>query len=159
MERDPFVLTGLMWAWLEQLKEPVISIQEAKTLDPDNSDAQTVLNTLDQVSAYSHIESHKKKTTMNYTLHIVKHYISNFTLILISFQAPKETLTCILECMAQMLRIPEEVEDAFLNRTIKAFTWVRKQIHLIIWDSFQQFHLFCHYWICYNNLRVMFAFE
>lgn len=53
MERDPFVLTGLMWAWLEQLKEPVISIQEAKALNTYNTDAQSVLNTLDQVSAFS----------------------------------------------------------------------------------------------------------
>ncbi|KAM9351002.1 protein tyrosine phosphatase domain-containing protein 1 [Symphorus nematophorus] len=86
MERDPFILTGLMWAWLEQLKEPVISIQEAKALNPDNTDAQTVLNTLDR--------------------------------------APKETLMCILDCMAHMLMIPGEVEKAFLNRTIKAFTWM-----------------------------------
>ncbi|XP_039460256.1 protein tyrosine phosphatase domain-containing protein 1 [Oreochromis aureus] len=86
MERDPFILTGLMWAWLEQLKEPVISIQDAKGLNPDNMDAQTILNTLDQ--------------------------------------APKETLTCILDCMAHMLKIPEEVENTFLNRALKAFTWV-----------------------------------
>ncbi|KAG7520386.1 tyrosine phosphatase domain-containing protein 1-like [Solea senegalensis] len=86
MERDPFILTGLMWAWLEQLKEPVVSIQDAKTLNPDNTDAQTVLNTLDQ--------------------------------------APKETLSCILDCLAHMLMIPEEVEHAFLNRIIKAFTWM-----------------------------------
>lgn len=52
MEQDPFILTGLMWAWLEQLKEPVISIQAAKALNPDNTDAQTILNTLDQVSSY-----------------------------------------------------------------------------------------------------------
>ncbi|XP_031695448.1 protein tyrosine phosphatase domain-containing protein 1 [Anarrhichthys ocellatus] len=83
MERDPFILTGLMWAWLEQLKEPVISVQEAKAL---NGDAKTVLNALDQAS--------------------------------------QQTLTCILDCMAHMLAIPEEVENAFLNRTIKAFTWV-----------------------------------
>ncbi|XP_068609548.1 protein tyrosine phosphatase domain-containing protein 1 [Brachionichthys hirsutus] len=84
-ERDPFILTGLMWAWLEQLKEPVISAQAAEALNPDNCDAQTVLSTLDQ--------------------------------------ATKETLMCILDCMAHMLRIPAEVEKAFLNRTIKAFTW------------------------------------
>ncbi|XP_068585711.1 protein tyrosine phosphatase domain-containing protein 1 [Cebidichthys violaceus] len=83
MERDPFILTGLMWAWLEQLREPVISVQEAKAL---KADAQTVLGALDQAS--------------------------------------KQTLTCILDCMAHMLAIPEEVENAFLNRTIKAFTWV-----------------------------------
>ncbi|KAL3064507.1 hypothetical protein OYC64_000715 [Pagothenia borchgrevinki] len=87
MERDPFILTGLMWAWLEQLKEPVISIQEAKALDPNNTDVQTVLNTLDK--------------------------------------ACLQTLTCILDCMAHMQQIPEEVENAFLNRTIKAFTWMR----------------------------------
>uniref|UniRef100_A0A3Q4I4H7 Protein tyrosine phosphatase domain-containing protein 1 n=1 Tax=Neolamprologus brichardi TaxID=32507 RepID=A0A3Q4I4H7_NEOBR len=86
MERDPFILTGLMWAWLEQLKEPVISIQDAKALNPDKTDAQTILNTLDQV----------------------------------------KTLTCILDCMAHMLKIPEEIENTFLNRTIKAFTWVTK---------------------------------
>ncbi|XP_078110005.1 protein tyrosine phosphatase domain-containing protein 1 [Sander vitreus] len=87
MERDPFILTGLMWAWLEQLKEPVISIQEAKAFNANNTDAQTVLNTLDQAS--------------------------------------KQTLTCILNCMAHMMAIPEEVENAFLNRTIKAFTWIQ----------------------------------
>ncbi|XP_076598259.1 protein tyrosine phosphatase domain-containing protein 1 [Chaetodon auriga] len=86
MERDPFILTGLMWSWLEQLKEPVISIQGAKALNPNNYDPQTVLNTLDQ--------------------------------------GPKETLTCILDCMAKMLIIPEELESTFLNRTIKAFTWM-----------------------------------
>ena len=58
MERDPFILTGLMWAWLEQLKEPVISIQAAKALNPDNTDAHTVLNTLDRVSMYSVLPSH-----------------------------------------------------------------------------------------------------
>ncbi|XP_029995126.1 protein tyrosine phosphatase domain-containing protein 1 [Sphaeramia orbicularis] len=85
MERDPFILSGLMWAWLEQLKEPVISIQDAKKLNPEDTDAQTVLSSLDQ--------------------------------------APRETLTSILHCMANMESIPEEVENAFLNRTIKAFTW------------------------------------
>ncbi|XP_022060732.1 protein tyrosine phosphatase domain-containing protein 1 [Acanthochromis polyacanthus] len=86
MERDPFILTGLMWAWLEQLKEPVISVQDANAMTPDNTDAQTVLSALDQ--------------------------------------APKETLTCILDCMAHMQNIPEEVESAFLNRIIKALTWL-----------------------------------
>ncbi|KAM6925373.1 protein tyrosine phosphatase domain-containing protein 1 [Xenentodon cancila] len=85
MERDPFILTGLMWSWLEQLKEPVISIQEVKALSPYNTDAEIVFNTLSQ--------------------------------------AQKETITCILDCMAHMLTLPKEVEDAFLHRTIKAFTW------------------------------------
>ncbi|XP_035995123.1 protein tyrosine phosphatase domain-containing protein 1 [Fundulus heteroclitus] len=85
-ERDPFILTGIMWAWLEQLKEPIISVQDANTLNPDVVDAKAVLSTLGQ--------------------------------------APKETVTCILNCMAHMMKISEQVEDAFLNRAIKAFTWI-----------------------------------
>ena len=65
MERDPFILTGLMWAWLEQLKEPVISIQEAKALNPYNTDAQTVLNTLEPVSAYSKHNNTKQQQHHN----------------------------------------------------------------------------------------------
>uniref|UniRef100_A0A8C5D4E1 Protein tyrosine phosphatase domain-containing protein 1 n=1 Tax=Gouania willdenowi TaxID=441366 RepID=A0A8C5D4E1_GOUWI len=77
MERDPFILTGLMWAWLEQLKEPIISFQEAKNiLEPCH--------------------------------------------IFASLQGPKETLTCILVCMAHMQTIPEE-----------AFTWVESKISII----------------------------
>lgn len=53
MERDPFVLTGLMWAWLEQLKEPVISIQDAEAISHNDCDAQTVLDSLDQVRGFS----------------------------------------------------------------------------------------------------------
>lgn len=57
-ERDPFILTGLMWSWLEQLKEPVISRQEALALNPDNAD---ILNTLDKVHIliYSHANHEK----------------------------------------------------------------------------------------------------
>uniref|UniRef100_A0A3B3VYG0 Protein tyrosine phosphatase domain containing 1b n=1 Tax=Poecilia latipinna TaxID=48699 RepID=A0A3B3VYG0_9TELE len=86
-ERDPFILTGLMWSWLEQLKEPIISIKDVKVLNPRNTDAKTALNKLGQ-----------------------------------------ETVTCILNCMAHMMNISEEVETAFLNRAIKAFTWVRKSL-------------------------------
>ncbi|XP_059898613.1 protein tyrosine phosphatase domain-containing protein 1 isoform X3 [Gadus macrocephalus] len=84
MERDPFILTGLMWAWLEQLKEPAIDRGAAESLDPKNTDSQTVLDTLDQ--------------------------------------APRITLVCVLDCMARLLSIPEDLENAFLRRTIKAFT-------------------------------------
>ncbi|KAK0149480.1 Protein tyrosine phosphatase domain-containing protein 1 [Merluccius polli] len=84
MERDPFILTGLMWAWLEQLKEPAIDFEAATSLNPNDTDSQTILNTLDQ--------------------------------------APRNSLVCILDCMAHLLSIPEDVENAFLRRTIKAFT-------------------------------------
>lgn len=87
LERDPFILTGLMWAWLEQLREPVISAEVAKALDPKNTDPKTVLSPLDQ--------------------------------------GAKETLICILDCMAHMQFITEKVERAFLKRVIKAFTGVQ----------------------------------
>ncbi|XP_055022291.1 protein tyrosine phosphatase domain-containing protein 1 isoform X1 [Boleophthalmus pectinirostris] len=87
LERDPFILTGLMWAWLEQLREPVISAEVAQALNPKNTDTKTLLSPLDQ--------------------------------------GARETLTCILDCMAHMQFISEKVEDAFLNRTIKAFTRVQ----------------------------------
>lgn len=51
MERDPFILTGLMWSWLEQLKEPVISVQQAKDLNPHSGDTQALFNTFGRVSA------------------------------------------------------------------------------------------------------------
>uniref|UniRef100_A0A672T3R7 Uncharacterized protein n=1 Tax=Sinocyclocheilus grahami TaxID=75366 RepID=A0A672T3R7_SINGR len=40
------------------------------------------------------------------------------------FFGQKQTLLCILDCVAHLLKIPEEVENAFFERTIKAFTWV-----------------------------------
>lgn len=119
MERDPFILTGLMWSWLEQLKEPVISVQQAKDISPYSSDAETFLSTLGKVSELRNSE--------NYVADHVKAHVSSVTLVFLSFQAPRETLTCILDCMARMQMIPEEVENAFLNRTIKAFTWVREE--------------------------------
>ncbi|XP_008412303.1 protein tyrosine phosphatase domain-containing protein 1 [Poecilia reticulata] len=85
-ERDPFILTGLMWSWLEHLKEPIISIKDVEALNPHNTNAETALNKLGQ--------------------------------------APNETVTCILNCMAHMMNISEEVETAFLNRAIKAFTGI-----------------------------------
>ncbi|XP_028261841.1 protein tyrosine phosphatase domain-containing protein 1 isoform X2 [Parambassis ranga] len=42
MERDPLVLSSLMWSWLEQLKDPVISCEDInafseKTVNPENA--------------------------------------------------------------------------------------------------------------------------
>lgn len=51
MERDPFILTGLMWSWLEQLKEPVISVQQAKDLNPIDRETPALVSTLGRVSA------------------------------------------------------------------------------------------------------------
>ncbi|XP_035593845.1 protein tyrosine phosphatase domain-containing protein 1-like [Oncorhynchus keta] len=91
LEKDPFVLSGLMWTWLEQLKEPVLSVRDVQKLDLNDSDPanpEAVFKPLDQ--------------------------------------APREMLMCILDCMAHVLTIPEEVEAAFLERTIKAFTKMGK---------------------------------
>uniref|UniRef100_A0A7N6AS52 Protein tyrosine phosphatase domain-containing protein 1 n=1 Tax=Anabas testudineus TaxID=64144 RepID=A0A7N6AS52_ANATE len=48
MERDPMVLSGLMWSWLEQLKDPVISSEDVKALSEKNVDPQKALNSLDK---------------------------------------------------------------------------------------------------------------
>lgn len=113
MERDPFILTGLMWSWLEQLKEPVVSLQEALALDAGNADAHAVLGTLDKVDILICSDANQGK--------------QQHEMLCLLFQAQRETITCILDCMAHLLRVPEEVENAFLNRTIKAFTWVRSE--------------------------------
>lgn len=134
MERDPFILTGLMWSWLEQLKEPVISVQQAKDISPYNSDAKIFLNTLGKVS--------EMRNSENYVVDHVKAHVSSVTLVYLSFQAPKETLICILDCMARMQMIPEEVENAFLNRTIKAFTWVREEKNSV--DNITASVLYCN---------------
>ncbi|XP_017553741.1 protein tyrosine phosphatase domain-containing protein 1 [Pygocentrus nattereri] len=87
LERDPFVLTGILWSWLEQLKESIISPKDIQALDQPNPDPKTVLNSLNR--------------------------------------APREILTCILDCFAHLLVIPEEVENAFVERIIRAFTKIK----------------------------------
>ncbi|KAK7127695.1 hypothetical protein R3I93_020314 [Phoxinus phoxinus] len=85
-ERDPLVLSTLMWSWLEQLKEPTITKEDVETLAGNQFNPQDALNSLDK--------------------------------------GQKQTLLCILDCAAHLLKIPEEVENAFFERTIKAFTWI-----------------------------------
>ncbi|KAF4097067.1 protein tyrosine phosphatase domain-containing protein 1 [Onychostoma macrolepis] len=50
LEKDPFILSGIMWSWLEQLKEPIISTHDVHTLKETHQDPQTVLNCLDRAS-------------------------------------------------------------------------------------------------------------
>ncbi|XP_059383130.1 protein tyrosine phosphatase domain-containing protein 1-like isoform X2 [Carassius carassius] len=50
LEKDPFILSGIMWSWLEQLKEPIISAHDVHTLTESSQDPQTVLNCLDRAS-------------------------------------------------------------------------------------------------------------
>lgn len=84
MERDPLVLSGLMWSWLEQLKDPVISSEDIKALSEKNVNPQSALDSLEK--------------------------------------GLRLTLLCILDCAAHLLPMPEEVENTFLNQTIKVFT-------------------------------------
>ncbi|KAL4646374.1 protein tyrosine phosphatase domain-containing protein 1-like [Arapaima gigas] len=86
-ERDPFVLSSLMWSWLEQLKEPIISVTDVHKLEENSREPQSVLDSLDK--------------------------------------GAKQTLACVLDCFARLLSVPEDVESAFLNRTIKAFCKMR----------------------------------
>lgn len=48
-ERDPFVLSGLMWAWLEQLREPIFSDRDVEALTRDPADPRSVLDALQPV--------------------------------------------------------------------------------------------------------------
>ncbi|KAL4655877.1 protein tyrosine phosphatase domain-containing protein 1-like [Arapaima gigas] len=90
-ERDPFVLSGLLWSWLEQLKEPVLSKEDVLELNKARTmgtqDPQHVLSCLDK--------------------------------------GPRQTLLCVLDCVAHVPHIPQELEDAFLQRAIKAFTKIQ----------------------------------
>uniref|UniRef100_H2MCE5 Protein tyrosine phosphatase domain-containing protein 1 n=2 Tax=Oryzias latipes TaxID=8090 RepID=H2MCE5_ORYLA len=45
-ERDPLVLSGLMWSWLEQLKDPIISTEDMKSLAETRGNPQSALHRL-----------------------------------------------------------------------------------------------------------------
>lgn len=49
MERDPLVLSCLMWSWLEQLKDPIISSEDIKALSEKNVNPQNALDSLEKV--------------------------------------------------------------------------------------------------------------
>lgn len=53
MERDPLVLSSLMWSWLEQLKDPVISSEDVKALSERNVNPQNALDSLEKVAVFS----------------------------------------------------------------------------------------------------------
>lgn len=48
-ERDPVVLSMLLWSWLEQLKEPVITKEDVETLSGNRLNPEHALNSLDKV--------------------------------------------------------------------------------------------------------------
>ncbi|XP_051736488.1 protein tyrosine phosphatase domain-containing protein 1 isoform X3 [Ctenopharyngodon idella] len=50
LEKDPFILSGILWSWLEQLKEPIISAHDVHTLEETIQDPKTVLSSLDRAS-------------------------------------------------------------------------------------------------------------
>uniref|UniRef100_A0A3Q2NQC4 Protein tyrosine phosphatase domain-containing protein 1 n=1 Tax=Fundulus heteroclitus TaxID=8078 RepID=A0A3Q2NQC4_FUNHE len=47
-ERDPLVLSSLMWSWLEQLKDPVISQEDVQLLSEKKVNPQDALNSLEK---------------------------------------------------------------------------------------------------------------
>ena len=52
LEKDPFILAGLMWSWLEQLKEPVLSVKDVQILGEGRCDPKTVLSRLEKVRGH-----------------------------------------------------------------------------------------------------------
>ncbi|KAK1158611.1 protein tyrosine phosphatase domain-containing protein 1-like isoform X1 [Acipenser oxyrinchus oxyrinchus] len=83
-ERDPFVLSGLIWSWLEQLKEPVITKEDIQILAQKCDNPDEAIYTLEK--------------------------------------GPQQTIVSIVDCVAHLHSIPEDVEEAFLARITKAFT-------------------------------------
>ncbi|KAI3369636.1 hypothetical protein L3Q82_025348, partial [Scortum barcoo] len=53
MERDPLVLSCLLWSWLEQLKDPVISSEDIKVLREKNINPQNALDSLEKTDPAS----------------------------------------------------------------------------------------------------------
>lgn len=49
MERDPLLLSSLMWSWLEQLKEPIINIDDLEVLTSCTHNPLHALNALEKV--------------------------------------------------------------------------------------------------------------
>ncbi|XP_008113774.1 protein tyrosine phosphatase domain-containing protein 1 isoform X1 [Anolis carolinensis] len=47
-ERDPFILSSLMWSWIEQLKEPLLNKHDVEVLAKDNVDSQEALKLLEK---------------------------------------------------------------------------------------------------------------
>ncbi|CAN9512185.1 unnamed protein product [Ophioblennius macclurei] len=84
VERDPRVLSALMWSWLEQLKEPIISSEDVHKLSQRSADPHVALHSL-----------HKDH---------------------------RLTLLCVLDCAAQLLPLPADMENSFLRQTVRVFT-------------------------------------
>ncbi|XP_029358994.1 protein tyrosine phosphatase domain-containing protein 1 isoform X2 [Echeneis naucrates] len=48
MERDPLLLSSLMWSWLEQLKDPIISSEDIRALSGKKMNPETTLDSLEK---------------------------------------------------------------------------------------------------------------
>ncbi|KAK3536641.1 hypothetical protein QTP86_015442 [Hemibagrus guttatus] len=94
IEHDPLLLSALMWSWLEQLKEPVITKNDVEALCQNSHNPLQALSIMDK--------------------------------------GHKQTLLCILDCAAHLMKLPDEVEMAVLHRTIKAFTRITMSFANII---------------------------
>lgn len=67
-ERDPLVLSSLMWSWLEQLKDPVISGEDIKALSEKNVNPQNTLDSLEKVAGLDHCLKHTLCTHSHSTI-------------------------------------------------------------------------------------------
>lgn len=53
MEQDPLVLSSLMWSWLEQLKDPVISGEDINAFSEKTVNPENALDSLEKVAVLS----------------------------------------------------------------------------------------------------------
>lgn len=49
VERNPLLLSALMWSWLEQLKEPVITKEDVESLSQNRQNPLQALSIMDKV--------------------------------------------------------------------------------------------------------------
>uniref|UniRef100_A0A3B5LM62 Protein tyrosine phosphatase domain-containing protein 1 n=1 Tax=Xiphophorus couchianus TaxID=32473 RepID=A0A3B5LM62_9TELE len=97
-ERDPVVLSSLMWSWLEQLKDPVISHDDVLSLSEKNVNPLTAINSLEK----------GHRLTLLCILECAAHLLP----------VPEDVLMCFLNKTIKVFTRVEENES--LYKTLKA---------------------------------------
>ncbi|XP_032404478.1 protein tyrosine phosphatase domain-containing protein 1 isoform X1 [Xiphophorus hellerii] len=101
-ERDPVVLSSLMWSWLEQLKDPVISHDDVLSLTEKNVNPLTAINSLEK----------GHRLTLLCILECAAHLLP----------VPEDVLTCFLNKTIKVFTRtdPASEENESLYKTLKA---------------------------------------
>ncbi|XP_012693979.1 protein tyrosine phosphatase domain-containing protein 1 isoform X2 [Clupea harengus] len=115
-ERDPLVLSSLMWAWLEQLREPVISREDVEALEEKNYSPQQALDSLGKGHKQTLLcildcTAHLLEIPEDVEKDILDHIIKTFTKVDLesaNSQAVYHTLRAVLTPVLHELRAKAE---------------------------------------------------